>query len=256
VNAAVASVGLIWDIDGVLVDSPHEQAWRAAAARKPWSVAELSAEFYFEHVASRPRYEGGHNILLLKGVYERLGAKDAAEQETLLDRFCKEKNAMIRELIAAGRFAIFEDALRLLLHAKTHGIRQAAASASKNVKAMLLRADREKLGKECAWALDLLPSFDTLYAVFDVDACGLDLGGKKAILDYAASELRKRFALTRFVVIEDAPSGVRAAKSSGYCAVGVLRIGTRKALERAGADLVLERLDTATVEDLTNLSRR
>ena len=65
------TVAFIWDIDGVVVDSPHEQAWRAVATGAPWDVDQLSSDFYFAHVASRPRYEGGHNILRMNGVYER-----------------------------------------------------------------------------------------------------------------------------------------------------------------------------------------
>ena len=41
------TVAFIWDIDGVVVDSPHEQAWRAVATGAPWDVDQLSSDFYF-----------------------------------------------------------------------------------------------------------------------------------------------------------------------------------------------------------------
>ena len=65
-------IGLIWDIDGVVVDSPHEEAWRITAKKEPWNVREFTSDFYFSHVASRARFEGGDNILRLKGIYEKL----------------------------------------------------------------------------------------------------------------------------------------------------------------------------------------
>lgn len=67
--------GFIWDIDSVILDGPHEMAWRETAERPPWNVKSLSTDFYFKYVASRPRLEGADNILRLKGVYEKLGAR-------------------------------------------------------------------------------------------------------------------------------------------------------------------------------------
>ncbi|RJQ31500.1 MAG: HAD family phosphatase [Peptococcaceae bacterium] len=234
-------VGFIWDIDGVVVDSPHEEAWRITALKAPWRVDELSTDFYFTHVASKPRYEGGNNILELKGVYERLGAETQQEKNLLLEKYCSEKNALIRDLIQAGKFKVFADAVTLLMEAKGRGILQAAASASKNAKDMLLKVSKHQLTEEA-----------TLYSIFDVDACGTDFKEKKDILGYAAGKLNElaKNELTRFVVFEDAPAGIRAAKSLGYFAVGILRIGEEEALRRAGADIVTTDLRTVKIEEL------
>jgi len=56
--------------------------------------------------------------------------------------------------------------------------------------------------------------------------------------------------IKKFVVFEDAPSGVEAAKSLGYYAVGVLRIGEESALRQAGADIVVSDLRVVKLEDL------
>ena len=125
-KSLVTKVGFLWDIDGVIADSPHENAWRVTAMKEPWNVDELSSDFYFAHVASRPRYEGGHNILEMKGVYKRLGVKTAADKEALLEKYCSEKNKLIRDLIEAGKFGLFSDAISLLLRAKSMRIKQAA----------------------------------------------------------------------------------------------------------------------------------
>lgn len=45
-----------------------------------------------------------------------------------------------------------------------------------------------------------------------------------------------------FVVFEDAASGIEAAKSLCYCAIGVRRMGEEEALWKAGADVVFKDL--------------
>ena len=250
--SSTKEVGFIWDIDGIVVDSPHEEAWRITAMKEPWNITELSSDFYFTHVASRPRYEGGDNILRLNGVYQRLGAVTEQEKSRLLDRYCGEKNALIRELIAAGKFRLFPDAVKLLLRAKSIGLKQAAASASKNARDMLLRVSRERIMDEAGGGLGVLSEGDSLYSVFDVDACGLDVEGKVDILRFAAGQLRALSGdrIGEFVVFEDAPSGIAAAKSLGCYAVGVLRIGEENALRQAGADIVVTDLKTVKLEEL------
>jgi Predicted phosphatase/phosphohexomutase len=245
-----ASLGFIWDIDGVVVDSPHEEAWRITAMKAPWNVMELSSDFYFTHVASRPRYEGGDNILQLMGVYERLGATTEAEKKVLLEKFCTGKNMLIRELIQSGRFKLFADAVALLLKSKNMGVWQAAASASKNARDMLLRSSRARVIRELGDDFGSLRGKDSLYSIFDVDVCGIDVSGKEDIQRVAAEQLAALSSerIKRFVVFEDAPSGIEAAKSLGYYAVGVLRIGHEDALRKAGADIVVRDLSMVSEE--------
>nr|MDO8063094.1 HAD family phosphatase [Candidatus Freyrarchaeum guaymaensis] len=243
--------GFIWDIDGVVLDSPHEMAWRETARKPPWNVKSLSTEFYFRYVASKPRLEGADNILRLKGVYERLGAKTEEEKRRILIRFSTEKNEMIRELIRRGEFRLFRDAVLLLLRAKRSGVPQASASASKNAKDMLVRVDRGRILREIGDDLGVVSEHQTLYDVFDVDACGLDLGGKEEIQRYAAEKLREKFpSLKCFVVFEDSPSGVEAAKSLGFFVVGVYRIGSVEELRKAGADIVTGDLEQLSVTSI------
>lgn len=247
-------IGLIWDIDGVVVDSPHEEAWRQTAMKDPWNVKDLTADFYFAHVASRPRYEGGDNILELKGVYERLGARTGEQKHQLLHEYSEEKNRLVRDLIDAGKFRIYPDAVALLLRSRQKGILQAAASASKNARRMLMRVSRSRIIKEVGNDYGVLKE-ESLYSIFDVDACGLDLPGKREILSFAGHKLHTLSGtrITTMVVFEDAPSGIEAAKSLGYCAIGILRIGTRSALEQAGADVVTQDLSIMTIEDLLQM---
>jgi beta-phosphoglucomutase len=248
-------VGFIWDIDGVIIDSPHEESWRQTVMREPWNADGLTSDFYFTHVASRPRHEGAQNILEFLGIYESLGATSEEEKMPLMRRYAEEKDALIKDLIQRGEFKLFTDAVGLLLRAKSAGIPQAAASASKNASTMLKKVTRSRVLKELGNDFGVMSDQDTLYTVFDFDACGVDLSGKEEILSYAAEGLTNvyRANIDTFFVFEDAASGMRAAQALGFRAVGVYRIGDRKALEEAGASLVTDDLREVRVEDLLGL---
>jgi beta-phosphoglucomutase len=248
-------VGFIWDIDGVVLDSPHEESWRLTLLREPWKTEGLTSDFYVTHVASRPRQEGAHNILELLGVYERLGATSHEAKRELMERYASEKDSLTKELIGRGEFKLFADAVALLLKARRAGILQAAASASKNAGPLLRLVDRPRVLREVGHDFGAMSEGDNLYSVFDFDACGVERGGKVGILRYAARGLRNLVdgRIDKLFVFEDTASGVRSAKSLGYHAVGVLRIGNREALEEAGAEIVTEDLATVELADLLQL---
>jgi beta-phosphoglucomutase len=255
VSTMASDVAFIWDIDGVVLDSPHEEAWRLTVMKEPWNADGLSSDFYFTHVASRPRFEGANNILELLGVYERLGATTDGEKRELMHEYAAEKDALIKDLIEQGEFKLFPDAVALLLKARRAGILQAAASASKNAAPMLRNVPRSRVLREVADDFGALAEGETLYSVFDFDACGIDVGGKEEILKYAADGLAALpgVEIDGIFVFEDAPSGVEAAMSLGYHAIGVLRIGEWEALEEAGAEIVTANLETVEVKDLLGL---
>ena len=118
---------VIFDVDGVLVDSPHEQAWREALAEFA-DPADFTTAFYQAHVAGKRRMEGARATL------ERLGGVGAA---ALAADFAQKKQAVIDRLISEDRFQAFPDAIRLAL--AEADLRTALASSSKNADAMLAR---------------------------------------------------------------------------------------------------------------------
>ena len=248
-------VGFIWDIDGVVLDSPHEESWRLTLMREPWNTDGPSSDFYFTNVASRPRHEGANNILELLGVYERLGATSEEDKRRLMERYAREKDSFMKDLIAKGEFKLFADAVTLLLKAHRAGILLAAASASKNASTMLRNVTRSRVLGEIGDDFGAMSEEDTLYSMFDFDACGVDVGGKIEILRHAARGLEGLGGgdLETFFVFEDAASGLEAARSLGYHAVGVFRIGDRETLEKTGADLVTDDLATLEIEHLLQL---
>ena len=51
------NLGFIWDIDGVVVDSPHEEAWRTVLESLGVHRAKFNSKIYLELVAGRKREE-------------------------------------------------------------------------------------------------------------------------------------------------------------------------------------------------------
>ena len=210
----------IFDVDGVLVASPHEQAWREALAGYA-DPDGFTTAFYQAHVAGRPRLDGARSAL------EHLGVVDAAR---LAPAYAETKQALIDDLIGHGKFEAFPDAVRLADSLHRAGVRLALASSSKNADAMLSQLS--------------LPDGRPLLSAFDADLSGADVPRGKpdpALFRLAADALG--VAPAECLVVEDAPAGVQAAHAGGMLAVGVARLGDEALLAGDGADLVVTSLD-------------
>lgn len=95
--------------------------------------------------------------------------------------------------------------------------------------------------------------------IFDADVTGRDFPrGKPDPMIFLAAAEGLALPPERCVVVEDALSGVRAAKAGGMAAVGVARKGGGEVLCEAGADLAVSSLDEVDVDALTEgrLERR
>ena len=217
----------IFDVDGVLLASPHERAWREALH----GFAEpdrFTTAMYQAHVAGKPRLVGARAAL------EALGVPDTGRQAIV---YAERKQARLEELIHAGSVAAFPDALRLVRAVRALGWPMAVASSSNNANQML-RSIR-------------LDSGQSLLDVFSVNVCGRDLRqGKPSpeIFLLAAAELR--VAREHCFVVEDAPAGIEAARSGRMTALGVARLGDEALLRVAGADLVVTSLDEIAIGEL------
>lgn len=233
-----ATVGaVIFDVDGVLVKSPHERAWRDALAllmATDWAPLAPAATYaperfttavYQEHVAGKARLDGATAVL------EFFGMPLAAQ---LAVTYAERKQLMIDEFILRGEFEAFPDGLRLVVALRSLGVRLGVASSSRNADRFMERVQ--------------LNSHETLRDIFDVNVCGRDLERGKPYPDIfllAARELEVTPA--RCIVVEDAPSGIQAAKAAGMLALGVARLDDSVLLEVADADLVVSNLDTVSL---------
>lgn len=237
-------VGFIWDVDGVIVDSPHELAWRLTAEMAPWNVGKgrLDSGFYHDHISGRPRYEGGNAILERLGVYGRLGAETDGEKEEVLEQYCTRKNELFKELVSKGGFEVFETSVAMIVEAHTRGVIQAMASASKNAKNLITQITGDhRSGIQ-----------DTLYSLFEVDASGLSGKSKPELFAFAADRMHELSGgrIKHYIVFEDAPSGIEAGKENRMFCVGIRRIGGRSILVDAGADIVVDDLGELGYDEL------
>lgn len=246
--------GAIFDVDGVLVNTPHFQAWRDALGelmdtewadvrdQTSYSSAGLTEDVYQEIAAGRPRLAGARALL------EHYRVPDAGAKA---QRYADVKQQHLTRLITAGKFRAFDDALRLVLDTKALRVPVAAASSSKNADLIMQHIRLDTFAATHKLDNPIIRPGLTLLDVLDVDVSGRDLPrGKPDPLIFltAASELGVE--PEGCFVVEDAESGVQAAKAGHMAAIGVARLDDEKDLESAHADLVVTTLDAVSRQAL------
>ena len=246
----------IFDVDGVLVDSPHEKAWRESLRelmehdwsdirdQTTWSPAAFTPQVYQQQMSGKPRMSGARAAL----EYFRVPDADARAGE-----YGKRKQAMVIRLIEAGDFTAYPDALRFIIAIKDAGIRVAAASSSKNTPLFLRQIQLDTFAQQHGICSPSLQPGLTLLEFFDADVSGRDFTHGKPHPEMfltAAHELRADPDAA--IVMEDAAAGVQAAKAGGMAAIGIARAHDARLLAAAGADIVVTTLDEV---DLAALSQ-
>jgi beta-phosphoglucomutase-like phosphatase (HAD superfamily) len=247
-------VGAIFDVDGVLVDSPHEAAWRDVFEelmetrwadirdQTSWTPQAFTPQVYQQILSGKPRMEGALAAL------EHFGVPDPASR---VDAYAERKQEMVVELIKAGRFSAYPDALRFLLAVKDAGIAVAAASSSKNAGLFLRQIRLDEFAEQEGLGYDWIEPGLTLLAAFDVDISGRHFERGKPhpeIFLTAAEELG--IEPGQAFVVEDAVSGVLAAKAGAFAALGLARHDDEALLAEAGADIVVSVLDDVDLDSL------
>src|SRR5437868_9166570 len=204
--------GAIFDVDGVLVDSPHERAWRDSLRelmegdwrdvreQTIWSPERFTPQVYEKLMSGKPRMSGARAVLeyfKIPGI------------ESRVNTYADLKQSMVVGLIEAGEFTAYPDALRLVLRVRERGILVAAASSSKNSEPMLRQIRLDTFAQEQGPRYDDVTPGLTLQAVFDADVSGRDFAHGKPdpeIFLTAAAELGR--PPQRCFVVEDAVSGI------------------------------------------------
>ena len=246
--------GAIFDVDGVLVDTPHEQAWRdtlrelmesewaGIREQTTWSPEAFTPQVYQSLVSGKPRMSGARAAL------DHFGVPDAEERTiTYADR----KQEMVVRLIEAGEFTAYADALRFIIAMKDAGLAVAAASSSKNAGLFLRTIRLDTFASEHGISSSAIGPGCTLLDIFDADVSGRDFEHGKPHPEMfltAAAELG--VAPAAAMVLEDATAGVEAAKAGEMAAVGIARHDDHALLVAAGADIVVESLDEVDLDAL------
>ena len=171
----MAYQGAIFDVDGVLVDSPHELAWRESFRmlmegewrdihdQTSYSPERFTQAVYQQVMAGKPRMAGA------RAAMEYFGVPDINAR---VDQYAAAKHEYVVKLIEAGRFMAFPDALRFILAVKAMGIRVAAASSSKNAKLFLARIRLDLFAAEQRLDYQFIRPEMTLEELFDADISG------------------------------------------------------------------------------------
>lgn len=208
--------------------------WPELISVTGYSPELYTSEVYQRVVAGKPRQEGAAALLAHFGIEDPDGLRCA--------KLCDQKQDMIVRLIDEGAFRAYDDALKLLLSAKSAGVLTAAASSSKNANKLMSKVDLSAFRARTGLAAPT--GVATLLEVFDANVCGREVKQGKPhpeIFLTAAEMLGVDPART--VVVEDAPSGVRAAKAGGMLCIGIARAGDEHLLKSARADWVVTSLD-------------
>jgi beta-phosphoglucomutase len=239
--------GAIFDVDGVLVDSPHEEAWREGLrelmedewsdirGRTTWAPERFTPRVYQQVMSGKPRMSGARAAL------DYFEVPDAASR---VEAYAQRKQDLVTVLIEQGRFTAYPDALRFVLGVKGAGIAIAAASSSKNAGLFLGRIRLDTFAAEQGLSYDFLREGMTLLELFDADISGRDFAQGKPhpeIFLTAASELGVEPA--GCFVVEDAFYGIQTAKAGGMAALGLSRADDEELLARAEPDLLVTSLD-------------
>jgi beta-phosphoglucomutase-like phosphatase (HAD superfamily) len=227
-----------------------ETDWRDVQPRTTYTPERFAPAVYQEVVAGKPRMSGARAAL------DYFGVPDAGRRA---EEYAERKQRQVVELIEAGEFLAFPDALRFILAVKGLGILVAAASSSKNAGLFLKQIRLDEFAAEQGLQYDSLEPGMTLQDIFDADVTGRDFEQGKPhpeIFLTAAEELG--VAPQECFVVEDATSGVQAAKAGDMAALGVARLGDEELLRRADADLVVTTLDDVDLDALAEgrLERR
>ena len=228
---------IIFDMDGVLVDS--EPAIRQA------SIDSLKENFGIEPKhADFKEFTGMGDDKFIQGVAEKYGKTYDVNLKVRAYEIYEAKK---------DRVKVFPRAKKLIQNCYNIGLSCAVASASDFIK-VKINLDRIKIGK----SIKIIKSEDKnknakfpLYVI-----TGTDVKNKKPdpeIFLKAASTAG--ISPEHTVVIEDAISGVKAAKSAGMTCIAVTTSFKKQLLVEAGADYVVNKLYDA-FDIIKNLKNR
>lgn len=248
--------GAIFDVDGVLVDSPHETAWRDALRelmesewsdirdQTTWTAERFSPQVYQQVMSGKPR---------MSGARAALDYFEVPNAETRVEAYAERKQTMVIELIEAGEFTAYPDALRFIIAVKDAGIRVAAASSSKNAGLFLRKIRLDTFAEEHGITSESVRPGLSLLEFFDADVSGRDFAkGKPHPEMFLAAAQELAIPPEQNFVIEDADVGVQAAKAGKMAALGLARADDTELLAAAGADLVVTTLDNVDLAALSD----
>ena len=215
-------MGVIFDLDGVLVDSgwAHRQAWCGLAEREGFRISEE----FFTNTFGMQNYQ----------ILPMLAGCDLSCEE--IDRLADWKEQRYRELIAA-KLALPPGGSRLLDELKDAGFLLAIGTSAPRAN------------------LDLVLEQLRLHRYFDALVTKEDVAnGKPAPDTFLAAAQKLAMPPRCCVVVEDAVQGVEAGKAAGMPVIALTTTRDRAALSQA--DMIAKGLGELKAADFRKLLAR
>lgn len=226
---------LIFDIDGVVLRTPHREAWSATLLKiglqpnvSEWHDGRLPVEDFARLFAGCSREEGAVRLLA-----EFAPDLSFAERQSRALNIAHLKHEIYATMVADGGAAIYPDALDLIDRATSSGLPCGLISASVTAESTFRQLNIPQPSLE---RLTAVPKF---FGATDRSASLRELG---VVL---------QCAMESALVVDDAPRGVAAAVGAGARAIGVARLSDaeRGALVVSGAAHVVESLEGVWLSD-------
>ena len=238
---------VILDMDGVVTDTAgvHARAWkrlfdafleeRSAKTGAPFEPFDAVRD-YLDYVDGKPRYEGVRSFLRSRRIeLPEGGPEDGPEASTVVG-LGNRKDAYFAERLHADGVEVFGGTVERVRELRSLGASTALVTSSKH-------------GREVIELAGLGDIFDAQLDGNDIETLGLKGKPNPDLFLEAASRLD--VAPARAAVVEDALSGVQAGRAGGFgLVIGVDRGANREALERGGADVVVNDLAELSAEEI------
>lgn len=225
---------MLFDLDGVLTSTAavHMRAWTAMFTERFATLGierPYTDDDYFEHLDGRRRVDGVRAVLASRGVTLPEGDPADDPGASTLCGLGNAKNALVEEVLARDGVSAYPGSVRAVEDLARRHVPAAVVSSSQNAVAVL---DAAGLGGRFAEVVD--------GSVADAEG----LPGKPAPDTFLLAARRLGVAPEHAAVVEDAASGVAAARAGGFgLVVGVDRGAGAAVLRSAGAHVVVRDLE-------------
>lgn len=250
---ALAYRAVVFDLDGVVTDTArvHAAVWkllfddylqrRAVRTREPFRPFD-EANDYRRFIDGKSRYDGVRSFLTSREIVLDDGdPADPADRETVCG-LGNGKDRLFRTRLDRDGVTVFDGTVALARELSELGVRVAVASSSKNAHAILTSAGLNDLFAAC---------------VDGADAAEQGLRGKPAPDIFLACAAQLAVAPNECVVVEDAVSGVAAARAGQFrLVIGMARGDVADKLLAHGADVVVPNLDRVSARKIDAWYRR
>lgn len=244
-SAAAPTLGpgiraVLLDLDGVVTDtaSLHAAAWKRLFDDLLAELAGPGGRFepfrvpedYVAHVDGRPRLEGIRTFLEARGIDLPEGRADDPPEARTVNGLGRRKNGYFNAALEQEGVPVFATSIAFIRRQRDQARRTACVSSSRNCRPVLAQAGLMRL-------------FDVVVDGTDIAREGLH--GKPAPDAFLRAASLLGVAPGEAAVVEDAVSGVASGRAGGFaCVIEIDRGAGKEALLAAGADLVVDDLDT------------